>query len=84
MALGVMAALRSVGVSVPGDMMVTGFDDIPTLRDSFPLLTTMRLPLEEMGETAAHLALTRTASTPAPIRGEVLIRDTTCPFGVVP
>src|SRR5262249_46915656 len=57
MALGAMAAMRAAGVRVPDDVSVAGFDDIPTLRDVSPTLTTVRLPLEEMGARAAHMAL---------------------------
>ena len=38
-------------------MAVAGFDDIPTLRDVRPALTTVRLPLVEMGRQALELAL---------------------------
>ncbi|MBG6184991.1 LacI family transcriptional regulator [Arthrobacter sp. CAN_A214] len=77
MALGAITALRSVGMTVPGDMMVTGFDDIPTLRDTTPGLTTVHLPLERMGETAARLALHPKSTEPEPIVGKVLLRDST-------
>jgi LacI family transcriptional regulator len=50
MALGVLAALREEGLSVPGDVAVTGFDDIPLAR--YLGLTTMRVPLAEMGARA--------------------------------
>jgi LacI family transcriptional regulator len=80
MAVGAMAALRDQGADVPGDMSVAGFDDIATLRDTIPSLTTVRLPLEEMGEQAARLTLlpekTTTARTfKAP--GEIILRDST-------
>lgn len=57
MATGAMAAVRDAGLRVPADLAVAGFDDIPTLRDLTPGLTTVRLPLEWMGEQAARLAL---------------------------
>lgn len=57
MALGAMAALRSAGVRMPEDISLAGFGDIPTLRDVAPTLTTVSLPLEQMGARAAHLAL---------------------------
>jgi LacI family transcriptional regulator len=58
-ALGAMTAMRSLGLRVPDDVQVAGFDDIPTLRDHFPALTTFRLPLEFMGRKATELALER-------------------------
>ncbi|GAA2811968.1 LacI family DNA-binding transcriptional regulator [Crossiella cryophila] len=82
MALGAMAAFRQAGLTVPKDISVAGFDDIPTLSDLVPSLTTVRLPLEEMGERAARLALDE---QPPPqtrsirINGEVVLRDSTAP-----
>lgn len=75
MAIGAIAGLRCVGVSVPEDALVTGFDDIPTLRDYSPALTTVRLPLEQLGEDAANLALNSAHTDPEPVRGEVIIRQ---------
>jgi LacI family transcriptional regulator len=51
-ALGVMQALRRSGVDVPGTVAVTGFDDIPMARHVHPLLTTVRQPIGDLGETA--------------------------------
>jgi LacI family transcriptional regulator len=86
MAVGAMAALRERGVDVPGGMSVAGFDDIATLRDTIPALTTVRLPLEEMGEQAARLILLPGAETGAETgarlveaQGEVILRESTRP-----
>jgi LacI family transcriptional regulator len=57
MAVGALARLRAAGLAVPGQMAVAGFDDISTLRDVYPPLTTVRLPLKRMGEIAASLVL---------------------------
>jgi LacI family transcriptional regulator len=51
-ALGVMHALARWGVRVPGDVAVTGFDDVPVARHLHPSLTTIRQPIEQMGATA--------------------------------
>lgn len=75
MALGAMTAIRSRKLSVPQDVQVAGFDDIPTLRDHFPGLTTYRLPLEEIGRAAAQLALSGVEEHPAEITGQVIVRD---------
>jgi LacI family transcriptional regulator len=67
---------------VPADIAVAGFDDIPTLRDVYPPLTTVRLPLKRMGEMAAGLALGETRSARAriiPVSGEVILRESTRP-----
>jgi DNA-binding LacI/PurR family transcriptional regulator len=57
MALGALARLRAGGLEVPADIALAGFDDIATLRDVYPPLTTVRLPLKRMGEMAANLVL---------------------------
>ena len=54
-ALGVVYALRRYGVDVPGQVAVTGFDDIPMARNVHPLITTVRQPIGELGETAFEL-----------------------------
>jgi LacI family transcriptional regulator len=54
-ALGVVYALRRYGVDVPGQVAVTGFDDIPMARHVHPLITTVRQPIGELGETAFEL-----------------------------
>ncbi|GAB96374.1 LacI family transcriptional regulator [Kineosphaera limosa] len=81
MAVGAMAACRARGVRVPHDLALAGFDDIPTLRDHSPALTTVRLPLEQMGEQALRLVLEPAADEPRHPRvsGEVLLRESTPP-----
>ncbi|MFJ7065515.1 LacI family DNA-binding transcriptional regulator [Streptomyces sp. NPDC101115] len=66
-ALGVCAALRDRGLSIPGDVSVAGFDDLPFAIDAVPALTTVRLPLHEAGARAGRLAL----GTEAPPAGGV-------------
>ncbi len=80
MAVGALARLRADGLDVPGDIAVAGFDDITTLRDIYPPLTTVRLPLKQMGEMAASLVL-QEADQPRviPVPGEVILRDSTLP-----
>jgi LacI family transcriptional regulator len=51
-ALGVMHALARRGIQVPGDVAVTGFDDVPVARHLHPPLTTVRQPIQELGATA--------------------------------
>jgi LacI family transcriptional regulator len=57
MAVGALAALRERGVSVPGDVSLAGYDDIPLSRDITPALTTVRVPMVEMGRQAMRLAV---------------------------
>jgi LacI family transcriptional regulator len=80
MAVGAMAAFRDAGVAVPDQISVAGFDDIATLRDLSPALSTVRLPLVRMGEQACELALTGKAGDPLRIvraAGEVVLREST-------
>ena len=91
MAMGALARLRAGGLQVPADIALAGFDDIGTLRDVYPPLTTVRLPLKRMGEMAAGLVLAdphAAGSWPAghgrrsqprviPVPGEVILRDST-------
>lgn len=57
MAVGALAALRDRGLSVPDEVSLAGFDDIPIVRDLTPPLTTVALPLEELGHRAMAMAL---------------------------
>lgn len=57
LAVGVLAALREVGRRVPADVSVVGFDDVPIVRDVVPALTTVRVPMREMGRRCMRLAL---------------------------
>ena len=82
MAVGALARLRAAGLSVPGDIALAGFDDISTLRDVYPPLTTVRLPLKALGEIAARLVLDEDAPPRprvVPVPGEVVLRDSTLP-----
>jgi LacI family transcriptional regulator len=80
MAIGAIAAWREQGLSVPGDLCIAGFDDIPTLRDHVPSLSTVALPLEEIGVRAVELALRTDAATDdvhESVPGQVILRDST-------
>lgn len=57
MAFGVMAAARDSGLSIPGDLSIVGFDDILQASLSYPPLTTVRQPLEEMGRNATRMLI---------------------------
>jgi LacI family transcriptional regulator len=56
-ALGVLRSLRSHGLSCPGDVSVVGFNDIEFAQDSNPPLTTIHVPMLEMGTEAARMLL---------------------------
>jgi LacI family transcriptional regulator len=71
-ALGVMYALRRSGVDVPGQVAVTGFDDIPMARHVQPLMTTVRQPIGELGETAFEV-LYSMISREAPVERDIAL-----------
>jgi LacI family transcriptional regulator len=79
MAVGAMAYLRSAGVRLPQDVAVAGFDDISSLRDVIPALTTVSLPLELIGRRAVELALDENPNGPTrvPIDGVPVLREST-------
>jgi LacI family transcriptional regulator len=53
-AMGLLSGLHERGVSVPEDISVTGFDDIPFARYTTPPLTTAAVPITELGQQAWH------------------------------
>ncbi|WP_426990509.1 LacI family DNA-binding transcriptional regulator [Pseudarthrobacter sp. Y6] len=79
MAIGAAAALRSQGLRIPRDAAVAGFDDIETLRDFRPALSTVHLPLEEIGRQAARSAagLPSDGAGSSPITGHAILRRST-------
>ncbi len=79
MAVGAMAAVRETARTVPDDIAVAGFDDIVTLRDITPPLTTVRVPLVDIGIAATELALAAPAAEPrlVHVEGTVVLRAST-------
>jgi LacI family transcriptional regulator len=57
MAVGAQSWALSHGYRVPEDVSITGFGGIPAVADAVPPITTVSLPLTEIGETAMELAL---------------------------
>jgi LacI family transcriptional regulator len=57
MALGALSALAEVGLRVPGDIAVAGFDDIPVARYVTPPLSTVHVPIAELGARAMERLL---------------------------
>ncbi len=77
-ALGVMSELREHGVSVPGQVAVTGFDDIPMARHLRTSLTTVRQPIREMGTTAFNVLYSMINGERPPERNIVLPTQLIC------
>jgi len=70
MAIGAMAALQKAGVRIPDDMGIAGFDDIPSAQYNTPALTTVRVPVYDLGRRSAErlIALLQTDSSSEPAR----------------
>lgn len=84
-AIGAIRAITDAGLRVPEDISVVGFDDIITAAYCKPSLTTVKQPLQEMGERAAQALLDRIAHPsqewPAEIvmEPELVVRESTGP-----
>lgn len=81
MAIGAVRRLVADGIRVPEDLSIVGFDDIPAAADVRPALTTVRVPMAEVGAEAMRLALT---SEPGEVDDrvtvfgtELVVRDST-------
>lgn len=75
-AIGAMASIRAAGRAVGGDIAVCGFDDAPVSRDVTPQLTTVRVPLSDLGYQAFRATVdAQWEQQDAPL--EVLVRDST-------
>lgn len=79
MAVGILSVLAERGIPVPGRVSVTGFDDVAVAGYLAPALTTVHLPMHQMGRQALELALLprseRPRRRPAPQR--VVVREST-------
>ena len=75
MAIGALQTLRRARVRVPGDVALTGFDDIASSRHVHPSLTTVRQPMRELGERSVDMLLTRLREPSTP--RQVMILPTT-------
>ncbi|WP_432540888.1 LacI family DNA-binding transcriptional regulator [Kineococcus sp. SYSU DK002] len=82
-ALGALDAVRAAGLSVPGDVYVTGFDGVDGARFSDPPITTVAQPMADLGRAAVRAVVDRLAAPHAPrlvarLPVEVLLRES-CP-----
>lgn len=83
-AIGAIRAFHEAGLDVPRDVSVVGFDDIPAAAFHYPSLTTIRQPLERMGETAAEILIARIEgekelSPEIAVQPEIVVRESTGP-----
>jgi LacI family transcriptional regulator len=81
-AAGAYKAARALGLDVPRDLSITGFDDILVATALEPELTTIRLPAEELGARAMTALLERLDGHAPPdvsLPGELIVRGSTAP-----
>ena len=79
LALGAYEAIADAGLSCPGDISVTGFNDMPFVDRLTPPLTTVRIPHYDLGREAARrlIELIETPASPAretTLRPELIVR----------
>jgi LacI family transcriptional regulator len=85
MAIGCLGALRERGLAVPGDFSLVGFDDIPIARYVTPALTTVHVPIAELGTRAMERLLERVEGKGADERRHdtvatsLVLRESTAP-----
>lgn len=89
MALGAIRAARQQGLQVPKDVSVVGFDDSPLIAFTDPPLTTIRQPVQAMGQAAVRALLEEIGGTPAPhsefvFMPELVVRGSTASAPVSP
>ena len=80
LALGTLDAAAAMGLDVPGQLSVVGFDDVAAAATSVPPLTTVAQSLFDQGRLAASVVLDQVAGRPVripPIRTEVVVRGST-------
>jgi DNA-binding LacI/PurR family transcriptional regulator len=85
-AMGVLRAARRLGVSVPEDLSLVGYDDLPVSAWLDPALTTVNQPLRIMASTAARMLLDLARGVEVPssridLVTELVIRESTAPPG---
>lgn len=83
-AFGAMEAIRERGLSIPEDVSIVGFDDIPQASVTYPKLTTIRQPLFQMGRSAVtllleHLAYPSDEMHQITLETRLVVRDSCCP-----
>jgi LacI family transcriptional regulator len=83
LAIGALAECRAAGIDVPGEVSLTGFDDLEIASMITPPLTTIRVPTQELGEAAAHSVLRMVAGESAmqshELAVDLVVRATTAP-----
>lgn len=81
MAVGALIAALEAGLTVPGDVSITGFDDSEVARIAWPAITTVRQPVFDMAVAAADMVVAQLKDMPPILcrshRHELIIRQST-------
>ncbi|MBM4431963.1 MAG: LacI family transcriptional regulator [Chloroflexi bacterium] len=75
-AIGALRAARNVGVDVPGDLSIVGFDDIALASATVPALTTVAQPIADLATIATELLIERIRNVAAGRPGRRVVLDT--------
>ena len=83
-AMGVLRAAWKLGLDVPADLSVIGYDDIPLATWTGPALTTIRQPIRDMAGTATQMLLdlargVELSTTRVDLVTELIVRESTAP-----
>lgn len=85
MAIGAYQAARQAGIRVPEELSIVGYDDTPIASRTWPRLTTVRMPIREMGKAAGKLLLEDPSGPPIrryiSFTPELIVRESTAPPG---
>jgi LacI family transcriptional regulator len=83
LAIGLLQGFRTAGVDVPAGVSVVGFDDIPPCAFVYPPLTTVRVPLYDLGSLGMQLVIRLLAGEPRPepatVPLKLIVRSSTAP-----
>ncbi len=86
-AVGLLRAARERGISIPGDLAVVGFDDIPLASYVVPPLSTVAQPMDKMGQRATEMVLDllsvgatgRGVASNVVVQGKLIVRESSGP-----
>ncbi len=82
-AIGALSECRDAGLLVPEDMSIVGFDDLPIAQYITPTLTTVRVPAQQMGDSATKRLIATIENNepvlPLELMTDLVIRETTAP-----
>ncbi|QHQ59482.1 substrate-binding domain-containing protein [Anaerocolumna sedimenticola] len=76
-AIGAMKAIKEYGLNIPADVSIISIDDIDTAQYMSPMLTTIRVPMEELGKMTAKILIDRIEN------GKTLPIKVELPFSII-